>query len=74
VLSQDDFSVTLRAAIVASGLPLDRIRHRLQLRNVTVSVPTLSKWQSGSRRPERPESLRAITELEDVLNQPRRRR
>jgi transcriptional regulator with XRE-family HTH domain len=64
------FHVALRAAITASGLPLDRIRHRLQLRQVPVSVPTLSNWQSGRRRPERPESLRALAELESVLDLP----
>src|SRR5262249_31062931 len=34
------------------------------------SVPTLSNWQSGRRRPERPESLRALAELEHVLELP----
>lgn len=60
----------MRAAITASGLPLDRIRYRLKLRDVSVSVPTLSNWQSGRRRPERPESLRALAELENVLDLP----
>jgi transcriptional regulator with XRE-family HTH domain len=68
--SPDPFQVALRAAITASGLPLDRIRHRLKLRDISVSVPTLSNWQSGRRRPERPESLRALAELERVLDLP----
>ncbi|MET0135031.1 MAG: hypothetical protein ABW215_15735 [Kibdelosporangium sp.] len=66
----DPFPAALRAAITASGLPLDRIRYRLELRDVSVSVPTLSNWQSGRRQPERPESLRALAELENVLDLP----
>jgi transcriptional regulator with XRE-family HTH domain len=66
----DPFQTALRAAIAASGLPLDRIRYRLKLRDISVSVPTLSNWQSGRRRPERPESLRALAELERVLDLP----
>jgi transcriptional regulator with XRE-family HTH domain len=69
-LAVGPFHVALRAAISASGLALDRIRYRLGLRDVTISVPTLSNWQSGRRRPERPESLRALAELEDVLDLP----
>lgn len=61
------FPAALRAAINASGLSLDRIQHRLQARGVRVSVATLSYWQSGRRRPERPESLQALAELEAVL-------
>jgi hypothetical protein len=69
-MNSSQFHVALRAAITASGLPLDRIRYRLELRDVSVSVPTLSNWQSGRRRPERAESLRALTELENVLELP----
>jgi hypothetical protein len=69
-LAAGPFHVALRAAISASGLALDRIRYRLRLRDVSISVPTLSNWQSGRRRPERPESLRALAELEDVLDLP----
>ncbi|MBP2320534.1 transcriptional regulator with XRE-family HTH domain [Kibdelosporangium banguiense] len=64
------FHVALREAIAASGLALDRIRYRLRLRDVSISVPTLSNWQSGRRRPERAESLRALAELEAVLDLP----
>jgi transcriptional regulator with XRE-family HTH domain len=64
------FHEALRAAIAASGLALDRIRYRLRLRDVSISVPTLSNWQSGRRRPERAESLRALAELEAVLDLP----
>ncbi|KAA2261671.1 hypothetical protein F0L68_15580 [Solihabitans fulvus] len=64
------FPEALRAAIKASRLSLDRIQHRLALRGVTISVATLSYWQSGRRRPERPESLEALRHLETVLSVP----
>ncbi|GAA3845290.1 hypothetical protein GCM10022243_09510 [Saccharothrix violaceirubra] len=70
LLENGPFPAALRAAIDASGLSLGRVRHRLVLRGVTVSVPTLSLWQSGRRRPERPESLRALRHLEHVLDLP----
>lgn len=64
------FPAALRAAITASGLSLERIQYRLRLRDVRVSVPTLSNWQSGRRHPERAESLRAVAGLEQVLHLP----
>jgi hypothetical protein len=64
------FPVVLRAAISASGLPLERIQYRLRQRDVRISVPTLSNWQSGRRSPERAESRRAVAELERVLALP----
>lgn len=62
-----EFSSALRAAIRASGLSLDRIQYRLQQRGVPVTVTSLSYWQSGRRRPERPASLTALAHLEQVL-------
>ncbi|MBO0840143.1 MAG: helix-turn-helix transcriptional regulator [Sciscionella sp.] len=70
LLSTGPFPDALRAAISASGLSLDRIQHRLLMRGARVSVATLSYWQSGRRRPERPESLRALRQLESVLGLP----
>lgn len=70
LLAEGPFAEALRAAIKGSGLSLDRIQHRLQLRGVTISVATLSYWQSGRRRPERPESLDALRHLEAVLRVP----
>ncbi|SHG25601.1 helix-turn-helix domain-containing protein [Streptoalloteichus hindustanus] len=64
------FEKVLRAAIHRSGLGLERIRHRLAQRGCQVSVATLSHWQSGRRRPERPESLAALPLLEQVLALP----
>jgi hypothetical protein len=70
VLAAGPFSVALRAAIRARGLGLDRIRYRLRGRGTAVSLATLSHWQSGRCRPERPESLEALRNLEDILNVP----
>jgi transcriptional regulator with XRE-family HTH domain len=66
-LTGDAFPIALRAAIRASGLSLDRIQYRLRARGLTISVTALSYWQSGRRRPERPESLSALKHLEEVL-------
>ncbi|MFD9888002.1 helix-turn-helix domain-containing protein [Amycolatopsis sp. NPDC059027] len=70
LLEQGPFNVALRAAIVARGLSLDRIQDRLARKGVQVSLATLSYWQSGQRRPERPTSLRALEHLENVLEVP----
>jgi transcriptional regulator with XRE-family HTH domain len=67
VLARDAFPIALRAAIRASGLTLDRIQYRLRARGLTISVTALSYWQSGRRRPERPESLSVLKHLEEVL-------
>jgi len=65
---RDEFSRTLRAAIGASGLGLERVQHRLRLRGADLSVATLSYWQSGRSVPGRRTSFAALTHLEDVLN------
>lgn len=70
LLADGPFDVALRAAIRARGLGLDRIRYRLRGRGTTVSLATLSHWQSGRCRPERPESLEALRNLEEILNVP----
>ncbi|MEU8467654.1 hypothetical protein AB0F30_06965 [Streptomyces sp. NPDC029006] len=64
------FHVALRAAIAARGLPLQRVQHHLSRRGVTVGVTSLSYWQQGARRPQRPESLRAVRALEEILQLP----
>nr|WP_168723477.1 hypothetical protein [Streptomyces sp. SAT1] len=70
LLERGPFADALRAAITASGLSLDRIRDRLVRRGASLSVATLSSWQSGRRRPERPGSLLALRHLEAVLGLP----
>ncbi|SER44126.1 hypothetical protein SAMN05216188_111180 [Lentzea xinjiangensis] len=61
------FADALRVAIRVRGLSLERLQHRLRVRGAPISVTALSYWQSGRRRPERPESLMALAHLEDVL-------
>lgn len=64
------FHVALRAAIAARGLPLQRVQHHLSRHGVRVGVTSLSYWQQGARRPQRPESLRAVRALEEILQLP----
>lgn len=70
LLRTGPFEVALRAAIRASRLSLERIQHRLRTRGTPVSITALSYWQSGRRRPERPDSLLALQQLENVLGLP----
>ncbi|MFF3708233.1 hypothetical protein [Streptomyces phaeochromogenes] len=64
------FHVALRAAIATRGLPLQRVQHHLTRYGVKVGVTSLSYWQQGARRPQRPESLRAVRALEEILQLP----
>ncbi|MEU6280020.1 hypothetical protein [Streptomyces sp. NPDC047028] len=64
------FPEALRAGLAARGLALHRVRHRLAQRGIHVGVTSLSYWQRGIRRPDRPESLRAVSALEEVLELP----
>lgn len=67
----EDFAPSLRNAIAARGLALERIRYYLGLRGHDISVATLSYWQSGRSRPERATSLAALGSLEEILEVPR---
>lgn len=67
LLRTGPFHEALRAAVAASGLSLDRIQDRLLRRGDRISVATLSSWQSGRYRPERPASLAVLASLEEVL-------
>lgn len=69
-LAGDPFAHALRESIEARGLSLDRLAKRLAGRGVPLSTATLSYWQSGRRRPERPRSLAALQALEQVLEVP----
>ncbi|MFA1549417.1 helix-turn-helix domain-containing protein [Actinomadura chokoriensis] len=62
-----EFAGALRQAVQASGLTLERIRHRLGRRGLTVSVATLSYWQRGRSRPR---SRAVIAALEEILQVP----
>ncbi|MDQ1659623.1 MAG: hypothetical protein QOD41_4706 [Cryptosporangiaceae bacterium] len=64
---QPAFHIALRAAIEARGLTLERLHVRLAQRGIQVSAASLSYWQHGRTRPERPDSLRALDVLEEVL-------
>ncbi|MEV6317508.1 hypothetical protein [Streptomyces sp. NPDC051776] len=71
-LATGPFPLALRTALSVRGLPLHRVKHRLAQRGVTIGVTSLSYWQQGARRPQRPESLRAVRVLEEVLDLPAR--
>ncbi|MEB8341262.1 hypothetical protein [Streptomyces endophyticus] len=64
------FHSALRAAIAARRLPLHRVRHHLAHHGVNIGVTSLSYWQQGARRPQRPESMRAVRALEEILELP----
>lgn len=64
------FHSALRTAIECRGLSLARLQYRLGQQGVQVAQSTLSYWQQGIRRPERPDSLRAVTLLEEILRLP----
>ncbi len=70
VLQTGPFHLALRAALAARGLALHRVQHKLAQRGIKVGVTSLSYWQQGARRPQRPESLRAVRALEEVLELP----
>ena len=62
------FAEVLRTAIEVRGLGLERIRERLEARGISVSVATLSYWQSGRSQPGRKQSLAALPHLEELLD------
>ncbi|MDH6436834.1 hypothetical protein M2158_005375 [Streptomyces sp. SAI-144] len=70
LLRSGPFHEALRAAISASGLSLERIQDRLRRMGMEISLASLSSWQSGRYRPERPRSLEALRALELLLAVP----
>ena len=64
------FPTLLRQAVAERGLPLGTLSALLREAGTPVATSTLSEWQSGHSRPERPGSLRALDELERVLGAP----
>ncbi|MGW5054863.1 hypothetical protein [Actinokineospora sp. NPDC004072] len=67
----DTFPAVLDRTIERSGMSLEHLQRRLSQRGIRVSLSTLSYWRRGRTRPERPESLRAVEVMEDVLELPR---
>jgi hypothetical protein len=57
-------------AIADSGLTLARLEYHLSQRGHHVARSTISFWQQGRRRPERPESIEALRALEEILGLP----
>lgn len=70
ILRTGPFESALDAAIEASGLTLDRLCSRLHDSGVTVSRTSISYWRNGRSRPERAQSMAALTRLEQVLGLP----
>jgi hypothetical protein len=66
-LVRGPFCVALRLAVRASGLSLDRLQFKLRERGTPVSKTALSYWQHGRNQPERPESMRALSAIEEIL-------
>ncbi|MGA8978957.1 MAG: hypothetical protein WB473_07535 [Pedococcus sp.] len=65
------FPVAFRTAVKRSGRSLESLRRRLDERGTTVSIATLSYWQSGRSQPQRLSSLEAVAHLEEILGVPR---
>ncbi|MFF8292232.1 hypothetical protein ACF068_23780 [Streptomyces sp. NPDC016309] len=70
ILHTGPFHLALRAALAVRGLPLQRVQHHLAHRGIKVGVTSLCYWQQGARRPQRPESLKAVRALEELLRLP----
>ncbi|GLZ42361.1 XRE family transcriptional regulator [Actinokineospora sp. NBRC 105648] len=65
--SPSGFADALRAAIQHRDTTLERVAEHLRDRGTPVSLATLSYWQTGRSRPERPRSMAALEHLEDLL-------
>lgn len=64
------FSAALHLAIEDRGIRLEEIQQRLASAGVSLSITTLSYWRRGRSRPERPDSIRAVRLLEQILALP----
>lgn len=67
---QADFARLLGQAVLASGHSLEVISARLREAGTPVSTATLSYWQTGRSVPARRRSMRAIEQLEALLDLP----
>jgi hypothetical protein len=64
------FSAALHLAIEDRGLRLEEIQERLAAAGVKISLSMLSYWRRGRSQPERPESIKAVHLLEEILALP----
>ncbi|MHA4772939.1 hypothetical protein L1085_000315 [Streptomyces sp. MSC1_001] len=64
------FAAVFRQALHSHGLSLEQVREHLRTHGITVTVATLSYWQSGRSQPERALSLRAVDVMEPLLGFP----
>jgi hypothetical protein len=64
------FSAALHLAIEDRGIRPEEIQERLSAAGVNVSLATLSYWRRGRSRPERPESMKAVRLIEQILSLP----
>ncbi|MEU5824224.1 hypothetical protein ABZ798_24300 [Streptomyces sp. NPDC047803] len=64
------FATTFKQALQRRGLPLEDVRDHLEAHGITLSVATLSYWQSGRSQSERARSLCAVDILEPFLGLP----
>ncbi|MGX7825455.1 helix-turn-helix domain-containing protein [Actinokineospora sp. 24-640] len=69
-MNPDTFPAVLDRTIERSGMSLEHLQRRLSAHGIRVSLSTLSYWRRGRTRPERPESLKAVSVMEDVLELP----
>ncbi len=67
---RETFPVALSRGIERSGMSLEQVQRRLQAQGLKVSLSTLSYWRRGRTRPERPDSLRAVGIIEEILGIP----
>jgi hypothetical protein len=65
--ADDGFAAALALALETRGLSLSALQRRLADRGHRVSAGTLSYWRSGQRLPEKPASLDAVSEIEELL-------
>ncbi|WP_020666402.1 transcriptional regulator [Amycolatopsis nigrescens] len=70
LLRTGPFEVAFRAAIRVRGLGLERLQQRLAADGFSISLATLSYWQTGRSRPERHDSLLTLSRLEELLGVP----
>ncbi|KDA05079.1 hypothetical protein DC31_03485 [Microbacterium sp. CH12i] len=65
--TRPDFATALRTAITQRQVTLTWLRERLAATGNPVSAAALSYWRSGARRPEGPQSIATIEQIEILL-------